>query len=154
MLKTTTPWYCGVFSVIRASPLFSTLLPYRNDCSAAGLSQTLYYKAKDGAFMSTRAERNRGQRENEDRETKKDGETKAGRVCKHREREKKKVAMAKGKIIKNTQGEKKKMARAKGVRNRREKARAKGEENRKRERGASRWADHLKEKKEARAVVK
>lgn len=41
--KKTTPWYCGVFSVIRPSPDFDTWLPYRNDCSALGFSHTLYW---------------------------------------------------------------------------------------------------------------
>ena len=35
-----TPVYAGVFSVIRPSPDFSRLLPYRNCISAEGLTQT------------------------------------------------------------------------------------------------------------------
>jgi len=42
MLLTTTPWYCGVPSVIRARPLLMTWLPYKNDCSCDGFTHTLY----------------------------------------------------------------------------------------------------------------
>jgi hypothetical protein len=42
MLYTTTPAPCGVFSVIRPSPAFSTWFPYRNDISDDGLTHTLW----------------------------------------------------------------------------------------------------------------
>ncbi len=40
----TTPWYCGVLSVIRPRPLLITLCPYTYCCSAPDFSHTLYYK--------------------------------------------------------------------------------------------------------------
>lgn len=39
---TTTPWYFGVFSVIRPNPDFAIWFPYRNCCSADDFSHILY----------------------------------------------------------------------------------------------------------------
>lgn len=38
-----TGTHCGVFSVIRPSPLLSTWFPYKKDISAEGFTHTLYY---------------------------------------------------------------------------------------------------------------
>ena len=49
MLYTTTPWYLGVFSVIRPRPALATWFPYKNDCSVFGLTQTCVTEHKQGA---------------------------------------------------------------------------------------------------------
>lgn len=43
ILKTTTPEYCGVFSVILANPVLGIWSPYKNFISLLGLTHTLYF---------------------------------------------------------------------------------------------------------------